>query len=186
MRKQTTMEAFSELHGRMVDVAKAFDEVTHAVDRLKYIAEKLEKVLEDTMNSISWEAVKEFYQKEFGIDAWVVEVYANMDILHLCISGASNSDIEKFLEIPITEIVKVIREAFDFDGWEESLPINPYRLFCGYSGEISSVAHFTEFTGELAMELSKYKTLEPIRPEKVFYMCETMYDIERKIQDEWI
>lgn len=138
------------------------------------------------MNEISWEAVKEFYQKEFGIDGWVVEVYANMDILSLCVSGASNKTIEEFLEIPQHEIVNVLRDAFEFDGWEEDLPMNPYKMFCGYAGTISSIQHFSDFVGEVGNELAKYRNFKLSNLDKIFYMCETMYDIERKIQDEWI
>jgi hypothetical protein len=138
------------------------------------------------MNELSWEAIKDFYQREFGIDGWVVELYANLDILCLCASGASNRDIEEFLEIPQKEIVKVIRDAFDFDGWENSLPINPYRIFYSYEGEITSLYHFLDFTKAISTELQSYVECRDIKADKLFYICETMYDIERKIQDEWI
>ncbi len=138
------------------------------------------------MNELSWEAIKEFYQREFGIDAWVVELYANLDILCLCASGASNAEIEEFLEIPQKEIVKVIRDVFEFDGWETTLPINPYRMFYSYEGEITSLHHFLDFTAVVSSELSPYKEYKDIKADRLFYICEAMYDIERKIQDEWI
>lgn len=137
-------------------------------------------------SSLGWDTVKEFYQKEFGIEEWVVELYANMDILSLCASGASNKDIEEFLEIPEKEIVTVIRETFDFDGWDKALPLNPYRLFCSYDGAISSVSHFLDFVSALSTEFGAYREFASLRLDKIFYICETMYDIERKIQDEWI
>ncbi len=138
------------------------------------------------MNTVSWDIVKEFYQKEFGIDNWVVEMYANMDILCLCVSGASNASIEEFLEIPIPEIVKVLQDAFDFGGWDKDLPLNPYKIFCSYKGTISSVQHFADFVDEVGTELAKYLDFSLSHTDKMFYMCETMYDIESKIKDEWI
>ena len=137
------------------------------------------------MNTVAWEHIKEFYEDKFGIEGWVVEMYANMDILSLCASGASNKTIESFLEIPEGEIVRVIRDAFEIEGWETDLPINPYKMFCSYDGEVSSLAHLTDFILEVAIEMSKYK-LKVIDPAKLFYICEAMYDIERKIADEWI
>ena len=137
------------------------------------------------MNNIHWDAIKEFYQREFGIEGWLVEMYANLDILSLCVSGACNDSIVKFLELPMAEVIKVLSDTFEFEGWAKDLPINPYKMFCGYSGEKSSVEHFVSFTLEVAVELSKHSVWD-IKPEKLFYMCETMYDIERKIQDEWI
>lgn len=141
-------------------------------------------------NNLGWEIVKEFYQKEFGIDGWVIEMYANFDILILCASGASNETIEKFLEIPIEEVVKVIEITFDFRGWDKDLPINPYKMFCNYDGKITSVEHFLDFDKELDIELSRYSLSVHnewhTKSQKLFYLCETMYDIERKIQDEWI
>lgn len=136
-----------------------------------------------------WEVIKEFYQDKFGIDGWVIEMYANLDILILCASGASNRTIESFLEIPLDEIKKVIQDVFGFGGWGEDLPINPYKMFCSYNGIISSVEHFKDFLAYLDSEISKFPSLEEFRTvkgEQLFYLCETMYDIERKIQDEWI
>ncbi len=136
--------------------------------------------------TLDWECIKEFYQKEFGIEGWVVELYANMDILSLCASGASNETIEKFLEIPLEEIKKVLLETFEFEGWQKDLPMNPYRIFCLYKGTISSIQHFSDFVGEIGTELAKYNDFKLCNLDKIFYICETMYDIERKIQDEWI
>lgn len=136
------------------------------------------------MNDIHWDAVKEFYKDKFGIDGWVVEMYANLDILSLCVSGASNDTIVNFLEIPMEEVVKVLEDTFKFSGWEKDLPFNPYRLFCSYNGIISSVDHFVSFTMDVAIELAKSGNF--VNQEKVFYMCETYKDIEERIEDEWI
>jgi len=138
------------------------------------------------MTDIGWNLLKEFYKEKFGLDGWVVEMYANMDILCLCASGASNETIEKFLEIPLEEIKPVLEDTFEFPGWDEDLPINPYRMFCNYGGQISSVQHFSDFVKETELELSKYSNSIHKDVSKMFYLCETMYDIERKIQDEWI
>jgi hypothetical protein len=137
------------------------------------------------MVNLDWETVKEFYKEHFGLEGWVVEMYANMDILSLCVSGASNESITKFLEIPMPDIMKVLQDTFSFQGWTVDLSFSPYRMFTAYKGIISSVEHFISFTEEVALELSK-NNIHDMKPEKLFYMCETMYDIERKINDEWI
>jgi hypothetical protein len=136
---------------------------------------------------IGWETVKQFYQDTFGIDGWVVEMYVNLDTLMLCASGSSNNSIEKFTELPIEEIIRVIETTFDFKGWDRDLPINPYKIFCSYDGTIGSVPHFMEFTESIVSEFRKYPGIfEDGIQIRLFYLCETMYDIERKIQNEWI
>lgn len=142
------------------------------------------------MNNPCWETVKEFYKEKFGITEWVLEMYANIDILTLCVSGASNKSIESLTEIPREDVKQVIQDVFGFAGWGEDIPINPYKMFCNYGGKICSIEHFIDFDKELSMELSKYSSFVhnewTTKIQRIYYMCETMYDIERKIKDEWI
>lgn len=138
------------------------------------------------INDIHWDAIKEFYQREFGIDGWVVEMYANLDILSLCVSGASNSTIVEVLDVPMDEVIKVLSDTFQFDGWKRDLPINPLRMFNLFDGQKSSVEHYICFVGEVSIELRKQKELWEVNPVKLFYMCETFTDIEGKINDEWV
>lgn len=137
------------------------------------------------MNSTHWEVIKEFYQREFGIDGWIVEMYANLDILSLCVSGACNDSIVKFLELPMAEVIKAISDVFEFDGWKSDLPFNPYKMWNLYDGDKSSVDHFISFTEEVSAEISK-NGLSYLKPEKLYYMCEAFKDIEERIQNEWI
>ena len=81
------------------------------------------------MENVEWESIKEFYKEHFGMSGWVVEMLANMDILLLCASGSSNETISNLLDIPVDEILLVIKEVFNFPGWERDLPINPYKLY---------------------------------------------------------
>ena len=138
------------------------------------------------MTNADWEVIKEFYKTEFGIDGWVVEVYANLDILSLCVSGASNDSIVTFLELPIAEVVKVLGEVLDFDGWRSDLSLNPYRLFMQFDGLKGSVEHFTSFIKDVTVELRGEGNIQGTKIEKLFYMCEIYNDIEERIQNEWI
>lgn len=132
------------------------------------------------LENLDWDTVKEFYKESFGIDGWVVEMYANLDILTLCASGASNESISNFLEIPKDEVKKVLKETFEFDGWEEDLPLNPYKL---YTDGIKEYPNHVE--SRLISEFRK--TFQTERYIYVAYwICRTLDDIERKIQDEWI
>lgn len=134
----------------------------------------------------SWAIIKDFYMREFGIDGWVVEMYANLDILALCVSGASNETIVNFLDLPLAEVIKVLSDAYEFEGWVKDLPFNPIQIFSNYSGTKSTVEHFVSFTSDVAVELGKYSGIEHIKPEKLFYMCELYNDIEERIRNEWI
>jgi hypothetical protein len=137
------------------------------------------------MNDIHWEVVKEFYKEKFGIDGWVVEMYANLDILSLCASGACNETIERFLEIPLNEIEQVIKDTFDFDGWESDLPVNPYKIFT--DAESLGEVHYADirFISEMQSALINFKNRDSLIY-RAYWVCKTMCDIERKIDDEWI
>lgn len=139
------------------------------------------------MTNTDWEVIKDFYQREFGIDGWLVEMYANLDILSLCVSGASDDSIVTFLELPASDVVKVLNDTFEFDGWRRDLPLNPYKVFIHFDGIRGSIEHFKSFVTEVSTELIKYPDLEDaVRAERLFYMCEIYRDIEERIQNEWV
>ena len=125
------------------------------------------------MGTLEWEDIKEFYKEHFGISNWVVEMLANLDILTLCASGASNETISNFLEIPVDEIALVIKEVFDFPGWEKDLPINPYKSY----KDDGAIEFYT---------LYSYPEFNWVEPDTLVSICDTMLDIEERINDEWI
>lgn len=131
------------------------------------------------MTDISdWEKIKGFYKESFGIDGWVVELMANMDILLLCASGSSNSTITKFLEIPIEDVVLAINDTFGFTGWEVDLSANPYKTF------IESLDKDKEVTKKMFGENLHVSDSEIL--DIMYDVCKTMYDIETKLESEWI
>ncbi len=140
------------------------------------------------MIDVHWDAVKDFYKEKFGIDEGVVEMYANLDILVLCASGASNETIERFLEIPIEEVKKVIRETFAFDGWQEDIPANPYKIFTDLEQDLETPKFVdTRFISEMMFALNSYKQEDKDKTiYRAYWVCRTMSEIERKINDEWI
>jgi hypothetical protein len=135
---------------------------------------------------LDWETVKEFYQEQFGIEGWVVEVYASLDILTLCVSGASNETITKFLEVPIADVKKVIQDTLDFDGWDEDLPISPYNVYNSMSSRWAEDSFPVDFINSLIHLLMPYPKFRNLNLLYVYKMCKTSSDIERKIHDEWI
>jgi len=131
----------------------------------------------------TWEVIKDFYESKFGIDGWLVEMYANLDILSLCISGASNPTISRFLEIPEDEILSVLRDTFAFDGWDTDLPINPILIY--NSSKLSS-EHFMDFSRTLREELTKTTVGLKLSVDTLFNMCKTFSEIEERIENEWV
>ena len=128
--------------------------------------------------NLDWQSIKDFYKEHFGIQGWVVELFANMDILLLCASGVSNENIEKFLELPMTEVTEVIMNTFGFEGWTVNLPVNPYKIFLDV-GE-------SKFKEELLLSLAPYADARDTDLDNLLRVCKTMTDIEGKINDEWI
>lgn len=123
-----------------------------------------------------WERIKEFYRRYFGIEGWVVELYANLDLLQLCASGASNKSILNFCDIEEDDLVEILMNTFQFPGWSDDLPCNPYKLYNDLEG------NYREFYKELkACNVFELRTIK-----NVFTMCKAMKEIEERIQDEWI
>lgn len=135
--------------------------------------------------SLDWETVKEFYKENFGIDGWVVEVYANLDILTLCVSGSSNESIVKFLEIPIEDVKRVIKETFEFEGWDTDLPINPYKIFESNLGSPQDDLAI-KFKEDVESALKPYILFRNLDAIGLYRLCKTLHDLERQIKDEWI
>lgn len=130
-----------------------------------------------------WDCVKEFYKTTFGIDEWIVELYANLDILQLCASGASNRSIAKFTDLDLDDVVEIILTTFNFPGWKEDLPVNPYKLWleCEPLGINAEV----KFASEMEMALSHVKDREDLIYQG-YWISKVMKEIEERIADEWI
>ena len=125
-----------------------------------------------------WEYVKEFYKQHFGIEGWVVELYANMDILTLCASGASNKTITEVCDIELDDLVEVLMNTFKFPGWAVDLPCNPYKIY------LESLDNFPKeavlcFVGFKEIDVETVIT-------QAYRVCKTMKEIEERIADEWI
>lgn len=133
----------------------------------------------------SWETVKDFYKERFGIDGWVVELFANQDTLALCASGASNTTISNFTELPEDEIETIIKQTFHFGGWSNDLPLNPYGYYCIIMEKDGEVKR-GEFTKEISNHLYNDGRFYKVNVNKIYYVCKTMYDIDTRIKDEWI
>jgi hypothetical protein len=131
------------------------------------------------MKRLNWDIIKKFYKEEFGFEGWMVELFANQEVLLLCASGANNNTISSFTEIPVDEVVEIIRLSFKFDGWNPEIPINPYGYYSQEMKEKDTVL-MSEFIEELRnqchLELD-YKL--------IYSVCKTMWEIEDKINNEW-
>jgi hypothetical protein len=137
------------------------------------------------MSIPTWNKIKEFYKENFGIDNWVVEIFANQDILVLCASGTSNKTISNFIEVSEKEIKEVIKQTFLFDGWEQDLPINPYGYYCSLIDENGEVIR-KKFMEDLDSKFQHELSLPKIDTALVYRICQTMWELENKINDEWI
>lgn len=132
------------------------------------------------MKRISWSIIEEFYKKHFGIDKWLVELFANEEILLLCASGASNNTISFFTDLPVDEIKEAINNTFKFEGWERDLRINPYGLYSD-DMKIDGKLDQKEFKQFIDLELKgEYD------PNHIYHICKMMWEIECKINEQWV
>lgn len=132
-----------------------------------------------------WDYVKSFYREHFGIEEWVVELYANLDILQLCASGAGNKSIAAYCDMDLDDIVEILMNTFKFPGWSEDLPVNPYRIFLDCE-KLDNLAE-GRFISEMNAALLHCKDSERGHIiYKSYWTCRTMKEIEERIADEWI
>ena len=137
------------------------------------------------MKRLSWELVQQFYMNNFGLDGWLVELYANQDILLLCASGTSNAHISEFTEIPQDEVVRVLKNTLDFEGWSEDLPSNPYKLYSDTMNTDLEVKRGS-FISTLQEDFITYQSISEKDALSSYNVCKTVWEIESKIKDEWI
>jgi hypothetical protein len=124
----------------------------------------------------SWDYIKNFYKQSFGIEGWIVELCANLDVLILCASGASNKSISELCQVDLDDIVEILMNTFKFAGWYTDLPVNPYKLYTDLNGDYD----------KFYIELKNSNVFELSYIEDIYSMCKTMKEIEERITDEWI
>ena len=135
-----------------------------------------------------WECVKDFYKTNFGIESWVVELYANLEILQLCASGASSESISVFCDLDLDDVVEILMNTFFFPGWKVDLSVNPYKIYNEVESEYGF--EFTQmiFIGEL-MKTDLHRSFqypEALDYAQMFRICRTLKEIEERIANEWI
>lgn len=81
------------------------------------------------MKDKTWEEIRLFYLQRFDIDPELVDIVADMEILKLCVSGASNDHIADSLELSTVHVSDTIQRYFHFPGWRVDLDINPLSLY---------------------------------------------------------
>jgi len=137
--------------------------------------------------SLDWNYVKEFYKQTFGIQDWVIELYANLDILQLCASGASNESIVKFSDLDLEDVVEILMNTFNFPGWGEDLPINPYKLYLELCVTVPNESSRAKvFEDLICLTFLTKESLRSLDCTKVLQLCKTMKEIEERIEHEWI
>lgn len=81
------------------------------------------------MENNLWDNVKKFYKERFGIDAELVDIMSNRDVLLMFVSGYSTSTISTSLNIEESEINDVIYRYLGTVGWDKDLSISPIRMY---------------------------------------------------------
>ena len=132
------------------------------------------------MNS-SWEDVKRFYVKEFGVDPKLVDLVAMSDILLLSVSGSSNMSISRFLNVDQETVKEILSIVLEFSGWENDLDLNPYSIF------INLLQNDQLTSANFVRETNSVNGLQKIdQVQQMFRVCSLYSDIERRIDQEWI
>lgn len=98
----------------------------------------------------TWDLLKEYYSKTFGVNPAIVDYIAVHDILELCARGYCVSRIARHIEDDEQYVTDVLKEFFNFDGFEEDIDFdvkplydrykyNKY-LFCSRAHELDRIA----------------------------------------------
>lgn len=81
------------------------------------------------MNGNLWKQIEEFYKNKFGITPEVTNLMSKIDILRLCVNGASNKQISSFLDVDTETIVAVLRDTLGFNGFLEEPEYSPIKMY---------------------------------------------------------
>lgn len=126
-----------------------------------------------------WEVVKDFYVTTFNVSDSLVELVANSEILHMCVTGASNTSISETLDVDVQDVMSVIKAIYDFDGWVDDLGLNPYKIFEHLRNTGSyQYKDFKDAVSEYSSEEDEVKNM--------FRSCRTYEKIKINIDNNWI
>lgn len=81
------------------------------------------------MGDQRWRDVKEILQDLVGIPNEVLDYIAVQEVLKLCASGRGNTAIARQLGLEVKVVSDIVKEFFNFDGWDDDLDINPWFLY---------------------------------------------------------
>lgn len=82
----------------------------------------------------NWKKITEVYESLFGIPQHIIEYVAVYDYALLAVSGKSNKEILSIHPIQEEELVIDFQEFLGFEGWKESLDINPLFTYRAVGG----------------------------------------------------
>lgn len=81
------------------------------------------------MENNLWEDVKSFYKTTFNIDAELVDIMANRDVLLMFVSGFSTQTISASLNMDEADVNDAIYKYLGTVGWDKDLSISPIRMY---------------------------------------------------------
>lgn len=101
-----------------------------------------------------WSTIRKTISKTLHISEDILDFLSNYDILIASVSGTSNQDISKNLDIDEKEVRKTIGDYIGtfcggWEGFEESSEISPYYVFKTVLGKWARVSPEEEFTSEM-------------------------------------
>lgn len=128
----------------------------------------------------SWGKILELIEGTIKIPRSIIELIAVKDILTLCASGVCNHKIATVLDVDHFYVKSVLIEFIDFAGWSQDLDLNPYSI---YANIRANGYGFQEFKNEI-FALSPYMNDE-LAIHNAFIICQKLYSIEKKIEEEW-
>lgn len=131
----------------------------------------------------NWEFIKDFYQVNFNLDDKLVDLMASSDVILMSVSGASNESIAKTLDVDVSVVQEILSTVIDFDGWLTDLSINPYYIFT--NDRISKVNdNYSSFLHDVLRSSADTNTSSEI--ETMYRICSAYYEIQIRIENEWI
>lgn len=102
----------------------------------------------------TWTAIRKNLSKILNISPEILDFLSNYDIILLSLSGMSNKDISKKLNISESSVKKAIlitigASCNNWDGFRESGCLNPYFVMKSLNKELGRVPTEVEFSDEM-------------------------------------
>jgi hypothetical protein len=120
-----------------------------------------------------WAEIVAAYEEILNIPRHIIEYVAVHYTLLLIVSGKANDEVASLQNIAVKDVEFDSVEFLGFDGWKETLDINPLFVYNSVNGEYGSFVGTCQLESEMTRD----------QIEQAFTICKKFKEIEEQINE---